>query len=76
MVIGALRNKIFSNENLKQTARNTNSQVFMQGIFPKEFDKVAMECYSESTEAFKTMFEDATRKGFISLLALQKTSGR
>ena len=33
----------------------------MQGIFPQEFNKAAMSCYKESEDAFKSMFEDATK---------------
>ena len=69
VVIGALQAKIFNNENLRQTAKKSNAQVFMQGIFPKEFEKIVMECYSESNEAFQNMFEDAAKyKAIMTLL--------
>ena len=61
VVVGALQEKIFGNQDLIDKAKNSNSQVFLQGIFPQEFNKAAMSCYQESTEAFKSMFEDAAK---------------
>lgn len=61
VVVGALHNKIFGNQDLIDKAKNSNSQVFLQGIFPQEFNKAAMSCYKESEDAFKSMFEDATK---------------
>lgn len=69
VVIGALQAKIFNNETLRQTAKKSNAQVFMQGIFPKEFEKIVIECYSESNEVFQNMFEDAAKyKAIMTLL--------
>ncbi len=61
VVVGALSNKIFGNQDLIDKAKNSNAQVFLQGIFPQEFNKAAMSCYQESTDAFKSMFEDAAK---------------
>lgn len=61
VVVGALQEKIFGNQDLIDKAKNSNSQVFLQGIFPQEFNKAAMSCYQESTKAFKSMFEDAAK---------------
>lgn len=46
---------------LKKQAKNTDANMFATSIFPKEFEKVAIECYTKQTEAFAKLFED---KGF------------
>lgn len=46
---------------LKKQAKNTDANMFTTSIFPKEFEKVAIECYTKQTEAFTKLFED---KGF------------
>lgn len=65
VLIGTLESKILKNENLRQIARTSNPQVFMQGIFPKEFEKIALECYQESKESFESIFNDSVKYNAI-----------
>ncbi len=46
---------------LKRQAKNTDANMFTTSIFPKEFEKVAIECYTKQMDAFAKLFED---KGF------------
>ena len=65
VLIGTLESKILKNENLRQIARTSNPQVFMQGIFPKEFEKITLECYQESKESFESIFNDSVKYNAI-----------
>ena len=58
VVIGALQQKLSHNEKLIDIAQTSNSQIFAQGVFPAEFSKAAMECFNESEEAYRGLFED------------------
>lgn len=58
VMLTALRDKLINNEKLQSLAQTSNSQVFLQGVFPKEFDKIATECYMESEESYRALFED------------------
>lgn len=46
------------NSTLKKKANNSDAQMFVKNIFPKEFDKIAQSCYMEQTDAFVKLFED------------------
>lgn len=46
------------NSTLKKKANNSDVQMFVENIFPKEFDKIAQSCYMEQTDAFVKLFED------------------
>ena len=61
VVIGALQAKLSHNEKLIDIARTSNSQIFAQGVFPAEFSKAALECFNESEEAYKGLFEDKAK---------------
>lgn len=43
---------------LKRQAKNTDANMFATSIFPKEFAKVAQNCYAEQMDAFAKLFED------------------
>lgn len=61
VVIGALQQKLSHNEKLIDIAQTSNSQIFAQGVFPAEFSKAAMECFNESEEAYRGLFEDKAK---------------
>ncbi len=43
---------------LKKQAKNSDSQMFENNIFPKVFEKVAQSCYMEQMDAFTKLFEN------------------
>lgn len=43
---------------LKKKAKGNDAQMFVESIFPKEFEKVAQACYMEQMDAFSKLFED------------------
>lgn len=43
---------------LKKQAKGNDARMFVESIFPKEFDKVAQKCYMEQMDAFSKLFED------------------
>ncbi len=61
VIIGALQQKLSHNEKLIDIAQTSNPQIFQQGVFPKEFNKAAMECFKESQDAYKGLFEDKAK---------------
>ena len=67
VILVSLQNKISKDEKLKDKAINSDFNIFIQSIFPKVFDDIAMACYNESTEAYQSMFEDSTRYKAIML---------
>ena len=66
VILSSLQNKMSKDENLRNKAKNSDFNIFIQSIFPKVFDDIAMACYSESSEAYQSMFDDSTRyKAFM-----------
>ena len=65
VIVGAFQAKMSKDETLKNKAQNSDFNIFMQSIFPKVFGEIAMTCYNENTDAFKSMFEDGNRYNAI-----------
>ena len=49
-----------SGTTLKRQAKNSDANMFAKNIFPKEFNKIAQNCYMEQMDAFAKLFEDET----------------
>ena len=61
VIVESLYNKcVKENKKLKKQAKNNDSEMFENNIFPKEFEKVAQECYMEQMKAFSKLFENKT----------------
>lgn len=59
VIVETIYNRVVKgNKKLKTYAKNNNSEVFEQSIFPDIFKKIAQECYMESMGAFSKLFED------------------
>ena len=43
---------------LKKQAKNSDSNMFVENIFPDLFKEVAQNCFMEQTEAFQRLFQD------------------
>ena len=43
---------------LQKQAQSSDAKMFAEGIFPKEFGKVARQCFREQHDSFKKLFED------------------
>ena len=70
VILQSLHDKLMANDKLKERARNSQPQVFIEGIFPKAFDDAAMDSYNESQDAFNSLFADKAKfKAFMSSLA-------
>jgi type I restriction enzyme R subunit len=48
---------IEQSKRLTKQAKNTDAKMFVESIFPEEFEKVAQECYVEQMGAFSKLFE-------------------
>lgn len=59
VIVENLYNKcIKDNEKLKKQAKNNDSEMFENNIFPKEFERIAQLCYMEQMKAFSKLFEN------------------
>ena len=47
-----------SGRRLKKHALNSDEEMFVQSIFPDEFEKVAQDCYADSVDGFSKLFEN------------------
>ena len=47
-----------ADKTLRKQARASDPKMFAEGIFPKEFNKVAISCFKEQHDSFKKLFED------------------
>lgn len=45
-------------DKIKKQARNNNSEIFQDSIFPKIFKDIANECYMEQMDAFTKLFQN------------------
>jgi type I restriction enzyme R subunit len=43
---------------LKRQAKNNNAEIFQDSIFPKIFENIAQECYTEQVGAFTKLFQN------------------
>ena len=59
VIVESLYNKcVKENKKLIKQAKNNDLEMFQNNIFPKEFEKVAQECYMEQMKAFSKLFEN------------------
>lgn len=65
VILYTLQNKLMANEKLTDIAKSSDPQIFMESIFPKAFSDVAMEGYTESQEAYTSLFEDSHKYNAI-----------
>lgn len=66
VIVETIYNRIIKdNKKLKTYAKNNDSEVFEQSIFPDIFKKIAQECYMEQSKAFQKLFEDKKFYNFV-----------
>ncbi len=60
VIVETIYNRFVDGKNtkLKKYAKNTDRDMFAKSIFPKEFDSVAQDCYTEQMDAFAKLFEN------------------
>ena len=55
---------------LKEYAKSNDPQMFINSIFPKEFERVLVECYSQNYEAFQRLLgNDQFQKAVMQIMA-------
>ena len=59
VVITTLHDKLVKNKKLLKAAKTSGRQMFMKNIFPQLFSDAAQDAYTESTETYTQLFEDA-----------------
>jgi type I restriction enzyme R subunit len=60
VIVETIYNKILAtgDKQLKRQAKNNSVEMFTDSIFPQTFEKTAMDCYNNQTEAFTKLFEN------------------
>ncbi len=61
VLLAALRDKLMGDKKLMGIAKSSDPQIFTESIFPKAFDDVATASYTESQEAYTSLFEDRSK---------------
>lgn len=61
VMLGALQSKLMADQKLASSARTSEPRIFTESIFPAAFQKAAMDCYMESADAYKGLFEDKNK---------------
>ena len=70
VLVNTLADKLMSNEQLGNLARTSDLQIFIESIFPKIFAEVAQDCYIESQETYRSLFEDLAKyKAIMNVLS-------
>lgn len=70
VILDVMHDKLVKNQKLINSAPTTDPVIFAESIFPSVFQDIAMECYTESQEAFTSLFEDNNKfKAIMSALA-------
>ena len=59
VVITTLHEKLKNNKKLMKSAKTDGRQIFENNIFPQIFEDAAQQAYTESTETYTKLFEDA-----------------
>ena len=65
VMIGALAEKLRSNEKLTNMALSSDPQIFAESIFPQAFSDAAQDSYMESQETYSSLFEDQSKYNAI-----------
>ena len=65
VILSALKDRMMADNKLAGMAKSSDPQIFTESIFPKAFSEAAMESYSESQEAYKSLFEDNSKYNAI-----------
>lgn len=58
VVLTTLHDKLMGDDKLNTLAKTTDHQIFRESVFPKIFNNAAQESYLESTETFRSLFEN------------------
>ena len=64
-MLGALHDKLMSDDKLVSSARTSDPRIFTESIFPQAFGNAAMESYMESQDSYSALFEDKTKYNAI-----------
>lgn len=61
VILYALHEVLRADKKLEKTARASSPQIFTESIFPKVFDGVAQDCYTEHIESYTSLFQDRSK---------------
>lgn len=61
VMLGALHDKLMSDEKLASSARTSDPRIFTESIFPAAFGTAAMDSYMESQDSYSSLFEDKNK---------------
>lgn len=61
VLLYAFHDKLKNDKKLKKVAKSSSPQVFTESFFPKSFDAVAQDSYTEQTEAYISLFQNKSK---------------
>lgn len=61
VIVSHLHDRAMADEGLRKKARNGNQKIFVNNFFPKFFDQMTQEAYTESVDSYTKLFEDAEK---------------
>ena len=61
VVVSAMKDKLMADEKLQTMAKTSDPQIFNDSVFPKFFNLIAQDCYTESQDAFTSLFADQAK---------------
>lgn len=61
VVVSAMKDKLMADEKLQSMAKTSDPQIFNDSVFPKFFNLIAQDCYTESQDAFTSLFADQAK---------------
>ena len=61
VVMETIHDKLMQDDKLRDSAKTSDPVIFTEGVFPKAFNKAAMDGYNESSESYQSLFEDKAK---------------
>ena len=56
-----IHDKLMKDDKLRDSVKTSDPIIFTEGVFPKAFNKAAMDGYNESNESYQSLFEDKAK---------------
>ena len=65
VMVSQLHDRAMADAGLRRKARSGNQKIFVNNFFPKFFDQMTQQAYTESVDSYTKLFEDAEKYRII-----------
>ena len=65
VMVSQLHDRAMADAGLRKKARSGNQKIFVNNFFPKFFDQMTQQAYTESVDSYTKLFEDAEKYRII-----------